>query len=116
MVLVTAMIFSKKFLKNHIEDFKKQFTLKNDKLNGIDEFREKGNLSVTAFLIMLFIVVMNVIPAIIIALHCFKKDTGILKYLHPIIAFLFSDIYMLIFVVRKFILKDNSFCVNIKLN
>ena len=111
MVLVTAMIFSKKFLKNFVEDFKEQFQVSNN-VNE-QEFRKKGHLSVSAFIFMLFIVVVNVLPAVIISLHCAAKDPNITRYIYPIVAFLFSDIYMLIFVIRKFFLKDNSFCNSI---
>lgn len=111
MVLVTAMIFSKKFLKNHIEDFREQFQV-SPNVNE-SEFREKGHLTVSAFIFLLFIVVINVLPAVIISLHCASKDTGFTRYLYPVIAFLFSDVYMITFVVRKFLLKDNSFCNSI---
>lgn len=111
MVLVSAMIFSKKFLKNYIEDFKEQFQVSSDVNES--EFREKGHLTVSAFIFLLFIVVINVLPAVIISLHCASKDTSFTRYLYPIVAFLFSDVYMLAFVIRKFILKDNSFCNSI---
>lgn len=113
MVLVTAMIFTKKFLKNYIENFTEQFKVSNNVKE--DEFRNKGHNAVSSFIFLLFIVILNVLPAMIIALHCASKDSSIMRYIYPLFAFLFSDVYMLVFVIRKFILKDNSFCNSISI-
>ena len=113
MVLISSLLFTKKFLKNYVEDFKEQFKIKNDELTNYNEYRTRGNLTFKSFLAMLFIITISVLPAIIISLHCVYSQKGIIRYLHPFVALLFSDIYMLIFVIRKFILKDSSFCTNI---
>ena len=110
MGLISGMLFTKEFFSDNIEEFKDQFRVKK---NSNEEYRSKGNLTVKAFLMILFIVILNVLPAMIIALHCASKDTGITKYLHPLIALLFSDVYLLVFVIRKFLLNDSSFCTSI---
>lgn len=113
MGLISYMLFSKEYFKDNIENFKEQFTI-NTNLNNINnEYINKTNFTTGAFISILLITILNILPAMIISLHCAAKQTDFTKYLHPIIAFFFSDVYLLVFVIRKFILKDSSFCTNI---
>ena len=50
--------------------------------------------------------VMNMIPAILIAIHC-NPDK---KLMYSMIGLLFSDIYLLQWSIRKFIFKEKNYC------
>lgn len=52
------------------------------------------------------ILFMTTIPAVLVAINC-NKDS---KLLYGVIAFFFSDIYLVQWSIKKFILKHQGYC------
>jgi len=52
------------------------------------------------------LVILNAIPAILVAINC-NKDKPIL---YGIFALIFSDLYLIQWAIRKFVLKDKNYC------
>ena len=55
------------------------------------------------------IIIAIVITAILIALRCNPDN----KFAYGLLAFLFSEIYLLQFVIRKYLLKEKDYCKGI---
>jgi hypothetical protein len=55
---------------------------------------------------MIIILLVTTIPAVLVATNC-NKDS---KVLYGIVAFLFSDIYLLQWSIKKFVLKYPDYC------
>ena len=56
---------------------------------------------------MVILVLVTTIPAVLVATNCNKDSPA----LYGIIAFLFSDIYLLQWSIKKFVLKYPDYCV-----
>ena len=59
--------------------------------------------------IVSLIIIALVITAILIAVRCNPSN----KFAYRLIAFLFSEIYLIQFVIRKYLLKEKNYCVGI---
>jgi hypothetical protein len=64
----------------------------------------RDNLYTMIYMILLILV--TTIPAVLVATNC-NKDS---KVLYGILAFLFSDIYLLQWSIKKFVLKYPEYC------
>ena len=73
-------------------------------LEGSPDQILKDNLYTMAYMIILLLV--TTIPAVLVATNC-NKDK---KAMYGIIAFLFSDIYLLQWSIKKFVLKYPEYC------
>lgn len=51
----------------------------------------------------------NIIPAVLVAYNCNKND----KIKYSILAFIFADLYLLQWAIKKFILKRPDYCRNL---
>jgi len=59
--------------------------------------------------ILIYVAVMllfTTVPAVLVSVNCNPGN----KLLYGIIAFFFSDIYLLQWAIRKFVLKSNYYC------
>ena len=96
MVLVSSLIM---IMNNRkiLENFK----------NILDNNKEKiifDNVYIISFMTLLLIV--TTIPAVLVAIHCNK--TKPIRF--GILAFLFSDIYLLQWSIKKFVIKTPGYC------
>lgn len=73
-------------------------------LEGSPDQILKDNLYTMAYMIILLLV--TTIPAVLVATNC-NKDS---KIMYGIVAFLFSDIYLLQWSIKKFVLKYPDYC------
>ena len=84
--------------------------LNNSKvLDSIKNINDNAKMLSNNVFIMIYIsmlLVVTALPAVMIALHCNPDN----KLLFSIIAFLFSDLYLLQWAVKKFILKKENYC------
>ena len=99
-MLISFLLFTKLFYPVQL----KQLRLKN-KINNIEDYRSSVILNVVWFSILVVFLLLNVVPAVLIAFNWNKNNIG-----HLIIAFLFSDIYLLQWSIKKFILKSENYC------
>ena len=96
-MLISFLLFTKLFYPVQL----KQLRLKN-KINNIEDYRSSVILNVVWFSILVVFLLLNVVPAVLIANVCSKGNI-----LNIIVSFLFSDIYMCNYAIRKFIFEDN---------
>ena len=77
-----------------------------DNINNIKNNTKilSNNLFIMIYLSMLLIV--TALPAVMVAINCNPNQ----KVLYGILAFLFSDIYLLQWAIKKFILKKDNYC------
>ena len=78
-------------------------------LNSIKNINDNAkmlsnNVFILIYLTMLLIV--TALPAVMVAIHCNPDN----QLMFGILAFLFSDIYLLQWAVKKFILKKENYC------
>ena len=73
-------------------------------LEGTPDEILKDNLYTMIYMIIILLV--TTIPAVLVATNC-NKDY---KALYGILAFLFSDIYLLQWSLKKFVLKYPDYC------
>lgn len=73
-------------------------------LEGSSDQILKDNLYTMGYMIILLLV--TTIPAVLVATNC-NKDS---KIMYGIVAFLFSDIYLLQWSIKKFVLKYPDYC------
>ena len=98
-MIVSWLIFSRIFNLNQIKVFIEERKFKNNNNNKID-YKHK-TIENILFCILLIFLLFNVVPAVLIASNCANNN-----YLHMIIAFLFSDVYVFNYAIRKFIFRD----------
>tara|TARA_B100000073_G_C23263084_1_gene383232 strand:+ start:152 stop:454 length:303 start_codon:yes stop_codon:yes gene_type:complete len=96
-MLISFLLFTKLFYPVQL----KQLRLKN-KINNIEDYRSSVILNVVWFSILVVFLLLNVVPAVLIANVCSKGNI-----LNIIVSFLFSDIYIFNYAIRKFIFEDN---------
>lgn len=59
--------------------------------------------------IVSLILIFFVILAIVIAVRCNPKNT----FWYGLLAFLFSEIYLIQFAIRKFLIREKNYCVGV---
>ena len=96
-MLISFLLFTKLFYPSQL----KQLRLKN-KINDRESYKNSVLLNVVWFSILVIFLLLNVVPAILIANSCSKGNI-----ISIIVSFLFSDIYIFNYAVRKFIFEDN---------
>ena len=102
------MLTLNKALKNKgIETFRDRLMLNEDSnVDYNDYYNSVFNTSLGYIFLCMFLL-FNVVPAVLIATNCPKDN----KILHLLFAFLFSDIYVFIYVVRRFVYNDKKYCL-----
>ena len=98
-MIISLLIFNRIFNPNQIKVFIEERKFKNNN-NKID-YKHKTIENILWFCILLIFLLFNVVPAVLIASNCANNN-----YLHLIVAFLFSDVYVFNYAIRKFIFRD----------
>lgn len=98
-MLISWMIFTKLFYPKQLKSFQNELQAKP---NNREEYSNSVTLNVLWFSILLVFLIFNVVPAVIISYEC---NSG--SIMHLILAFLFSDVYVLHYAFRRFVLRDN---------
>jgi hypothetical protein len=88
---------------NNLSHFKESLNVNNAKT-----YQESVLNNVLSFSFIVFLILISVVPALIIALSCNK---GVLRTsLVAIFAFFFSDLYLCNYTIRKYLLKEPAYC------
>ena len=74
--------------------------------NTNNEVVENVNAVLHSTVYMLLILVIGVVPAVLIATRCNPNNT----IFYGIVAFLFADIYLFQWAIRKFVMKTEGYC------
>ena len=77
-----------------------------DSLQDIEDITRTINNNVYIILYITLLLLFTTIPAVLVAINCNSDE----KMLYGLIGFLFSDIYLMQWSIKKFILKDPSYC------
>lgn len=99
-MIISWLIFNRIFNPNQIRVFKEERKLKNNINKNID-YKHKTIENILWFCILLIFLLFNIVPAVLIASNCANNN-----YIHLILSFLFSDVYVFNYAIRKFIFKD----------
>lgn len=108
MTIVGALIATKLTNNSTIENFKDTMVLDNNKEVSQIEYNAMITNSSVNFILICVIILVNIIPALLIAYHCSKTLTE--KILTMTIALFFSDFYIFYFALRKYFYQDKKFC------
>tara|TARA_Y100000385_G_C12781471_1_gene503689 strand:+ start:168 stop:491 length:324 start_codon:yes stop_codon:yes gene_type:complete len=107
MVLVGYLAANKALNNRGIETFRNKLKFnESSKINYSEYYNSVLNSTIGYVCICIFILI-NVIPALLIALNC-NHDY---KIAHLIVAFIFSDVYVFVYAVRRFIYNDKKYCL-----
>jgi len=79
---------------------------RNTELNNIISATRESSYLLIGLAIFLLI---NTIPAVLVAFNCNKKD----KIMYSTLAFVFADLYLLQWAIKKFVLKRPNYCPNL---
>ena len=104
MVFVGYLFFLKMFSPMQVKQFRNNISLSS---SNDDNYRKSVMRAVINWSLIAVFVLLTVIPAVLIANGC---NSGYNKYIHVIIAFLFSDVYLFYYAYSKFVLKTPGFC------
>ena len=97
-MIVSWLILMRLFNPKQITYFKEEMKFKGG------DYKQKTIEHILWYCILVLFLMFSVVPAVLIASNCHKNNM-----LHIAIAFMFSDIYIFNYAVRKFIFKD-GFC------
>lgn len=102
-MIVSWLIFNRIFNPNQIKVFKEErkFIMNNQNMENKVDYQHKTIENILWYCILLVFLMFNVIPAVLIASNCANNN-----YLHILCAFLFSDVYVFNYAIRKFIFRD----------
>ena len=89
------------------DKYKKEYdtfrATRNTELNNIVAAARDSSYLVIGLAIFLLI---NIIPAVLVAFNCNKKN----KIMYSSLAFVFADLYLLQWAIKKFVLKRPNYC------
>ena len=103
MVLTSISVLVYDKYKKEYDTFR---ATQNPELNNIIKATKDSSFLVLGLAIILLI---NTIPAVLVAFNCNKND----KIKYSILAFIFADLYLLQWAFKKFILKRPNYCPNL---
>ncbi len=75
-------------------------------INNINDNAKMLSSNVFILIYISMLLVVTALPAVMVAIHCNPDN----KILFGIIAFLFSDVYLLQWAIKKFVLKTENYC------
>tara|TARA_Y100000022_G_C12965307_1_gene246596 strand:+ start:172 stop:474 length:303 start_codon:yes stop_codon:yes gene_type:complete len=96
-MLITFLIFTKLFYPNQL-----RLINEKKKINNLVEYKNSVMLNVIWFCLLVVFLLLNIVPAVLIANECSKGNI-----LNLVLSFLFSDIYIFNYAIRKFVFRDN---------
>jgi len=108
MTLVSALLATKLTSNSTIENFKDSMILDNKNEISRNDYNKMVTNSSVNFILICVIILVNIVPALLIAYHCSKTTTE--KVITMIIALLFSDFYIFYFAIRKYFYQDKKLC------
>ena len=113
MVLVSLVLFMKAFYPEHIEDFREKFKVDSNNEITYSEYNGKSRKTILGMVFMVLFILLNVLPAFMIANSCNRNI--ILKIIIIPFAILFSDIYVFFHILRVYGFKKGlyGFCGNL---
>jgi hypothetical protein len=97
---------TEKFQNNNMNNVKKNMNLLVNPVVNMESYTGMELLGVILMLIIF------TLPAVVIGVRCNPKS----PVLMGIVAFLFDRIYLFQHVIRKYMLKEKSYCKNIVVN
>ena len=106
-MFVGYLLFLRMFQPREVKTFRNSLLIKNSERPDYEEYKDSVLRTIINYSLVAVFVLLTVIPAVLIANGCNKGSRGIIP---QIIAFLFSDIYLFNYALRKFVLKEPGYC------
>ena len=107
-MLVSILLFLNTFYPEEIERFRGKLKLEKFNSGDVKELKSANKKTFKAYLFIAIYMIINILPAAIIAGNCGRSK--VVKIIVMPFAILFSDLYMLFYVFRRYIQKDMYFC------
>ena len=96
-MLLSFLLFTKLFYPNQLK-----VVYDNKNIKNREDYKNSVLLNIVWFSVLVIFLLLNIIPAVLIANQCSKGNI-----LNLVVSFLFSDIYIFNYAIRKFIFEDN---------
>ena len=77
-----------------------------DNINNYNDNKKFITNNVYLMFYITLLLIVTALPAVLVAIECNKDN----KILYGIMAFLFSDVYLLQWSIKKFILNKSNYC------
>lgn len=77
-----------------------------DNINNYNDNKKFLTNNVYLMFYITLLLIVTALPAVLVAIECNKDN----KILYGILAFLFSDVYLLQWSIKKFILNKSNYC------
>ena len=106
-MFVGYLLFLRMFQPKEIKTFRNSLLLKNSERPDYPEYKDSVLRTVLNYSIIAIFILLTVVPAVLIATGCNKGTQAVLS---GVFAFLFSDIYLFNYALRKFVLKEKGYC------
>ena len=107
-MLVSILLYLNTFHPEEIEKFRGQFKIEKFKSGNEKELKSANKKTFKAYIFIAIYLIINILPSVILAANCGRSK--IAKIIVMPFAILFSDLYMLHYVFRRYIQKDMYFC------
>ena len=75
-------------------------------INNINNHAKMLSNNVFIIIYMSMLLIVTALPAVMVSINCNPNN----KVLYGILAFLFSDLYLVQWAIKKFILKKDNYC------
>ena len=106
-MFVGYLLFLRMFQPREIKAFRNSLMLKREDNPDYPQYKESVLRTALNYIFIAVFVLLTVVPAVLIATGCNKGSQAVVS---GIFAFLFSDIYLFNYALRKFVLKKRGYC------
>ena len=106
-MFVGYLLFLRMFQPKEIKAFRNSLMLKNSERPDYPEYKDSVLRTVLNYCLIAIFILLTVVPAVLIAIGCNKGHQAVIS---GVFAFLFSDIYLFNYALRKFVLKERGYC------
>ena len=106
-MFVGYLFFLKMFQPREIKAFRNSLMLKKGENADYPEYKNSVLRTALNYIFIAVFILLTVVPAVLIATGCNKGSQVVVS---GIFAFLFSDIYLFNYALRKFVLKERGYC------
>jgi hypothetical protein len=103
-MFVGYLLFLRMFQPREVKSFRNSLLIKN---SDYGEYKDSVLRTIINYSLVAVFVLLTVVPAVLIATGCNKGSQAVIS---GVFAFLFSDIYLFNYALRKFVLKEAGYC------
>jgi len=106
-MFVGYLLFLRMFQPREVRTFRNSLLIKNSERPDYAEYKDSVLRTIINYSLVAVFILLTVVPAVLIATGCNKGTQAVVS---GVFAFLFSDIYLFNYALRKFVLKEAGYC------